>query len=76
MRYQDGGIDHHRYRRLLAEALDEKKRLELIEILIQDRARDRLAAERAADRAAMTAASVAKVLRRSRPELTRPKITG
>ena len=62
MRKQDVGFDYHRYRQLLAEAVDEKKRLELIDILIEERARDRLAAERASDRAAMTAATIANVL--------------
>jgi hypothetical protein len=62
MRKQDVGFDYHRYRQLLAEAVDEKKRLELINILIEERARDRLAAERASDRAAMTAATVSNVL--------------
>jgi hypothetical protein len=59
---KDVGFDYHRYRQLLAEAVDEKKRLELINILIEERARDRLAAERASDRAAMTAATLANVL--------------
>ena len=62
MRKQDVGFDYHRYRQLLAEAVDETKRLELINILIEERARDRLAAERASDRAAMTAATVSHVL--------------
>ena len=62
MRKQDVGFDYHRYRQLLADAVDEKKRLELINILIEERARDRLAAERASDRAAMTAATLANVL--------------
>jgi hypothetical protein len=62
MRKVDVGFDYHRYRQLLAEAVDEKKRLELIDILIEERARDRLAAERASDRAAMTAATIANVL--------------
>jgi len=62
MRKQDVGFDYHRYRQLLAEAVDERKRLELINILIEERARDRLAAERASDRAAMTAATVSHVL--------------
>jgi hypothetical protein len=62
MRKQDVGFDYHRYRQLLAEAVDEKKRRELINILIEERARDRLAAERASDRAAMTAATIANVL--------------
>jgi len=62
MRKQDVGFDYHRYRQLLAEAVDERKRLELINILIEERARDRLAAERASDSAAMTAATVSHVL--------------
>jgi hypothetical protein len=62
MRKQDVGFDYHRYRQLLAEAIDEKKRLELISLLIEERARDRLAAERASDRTAMTAATLANVL--------------
>lgn len=63
MRKQDIGFDHHRYRQLLAEAVDEKKRLELIYILIEERARERLAAERLSDRAAMTAATIANMVR-------------
>lgn len=59
---QDEGFDYHRYRRLLAEANDEKKRLALIDLLIEERAMDRLAAERVSDRAAMTKATIAKVL--------------
>ena len=66
MREQDIGFDHRRYRQLLAEAVDEKKRLELINILIEERARDRLAAERSSDRAAMTAATIANVIRSQR----------
>ncbi len=58
----DEGFDYHRYRRLLAEANDETKRLALIDLLIEERARDRLAAERASDRTAMTKATIAKVL--------------
>ena len=62
MRKLDVGFDYHRYRQLLAEAVDETRRLELINILIEERARDRLAAERSSDRAAMTAATIANVL--------------
>jgi hypothetical protein len=68
MRKQDGGYDYHRYRQLLAEADDEDKRLALIELLIEEKARDRLATERASDRAAMTAMTVAKVLGSSRAD--------
>jgi hypothetical protein len=66
MRKQDAGYDYHRYRRLLAEAVDEKRRLALIDLLIEEQARDRLEAQRASDRVAMTAATVAKVLGISR----------
>lgn len=62
MRKQDVGFDYHRYHRLLAEAVDESKRLALIQLLIEEKARDRLAAQRASDRAAMTAVTIAKVL--------------
>ncbi len=67
MRQQDQGFDYDRYRRLLAEAVDERKRLALIQLLIEERAMDRLAAQRASDRAAMTAMTVAKVLSASPP---------
>ena len=62
----DAGFDYRRYRRLLAEAVDEKKRLALIDVLIEERAKERLEAQRASDRAAMTAATIATVLRTSR----------
>jgi hypothetical protein len=66
MRKQDIGFDYDRYRQLLADAVDERKRLALIQLLIEERAMDRLAAQRASDRAAMTATTVSKVLRASR----------
>jgi hypothetical protein len=66
MRKSEIGFDHHRYRQLLAEAVDETKRLELINILIEEHARDRLAAQRASDRSAMTAATIANVLSHNR----------
>jgi len=72
MRKQDGEYDHRRYRQLLAEASDERKRLALIALLIEEKARDRLAAERASDRAAMTAMTVAKVLGSSVQPPARP----
>ena len=62
MRRQDDGYDYHRYRQLLAEADDETKRMALIELLIEEKAKDRLAAERASGRAAVTATRIAKVL--------------
>jgi hypothetical protein len=39
----DAGYDFERYRKLLAEADDEPKRLALIDLLIEEKARDRLA---------------------------------
>ncbi len=39
----DEGYNHHRYRRLLAEATNEQKRLAFINLLIQEKAKDRLA---------------------------------
>jgi hypothetical protein len=39
----DVGFDHDRYRRLLAEANSEMKRLALINLLIEEKAKDRLA---------------------------------
>jgi hypothetical protein len=66
MRKPDVGFDYHRYHRLLAEAVDEDKRLALIAILIEEKARERLAMQRASDRAAMTADTIAKVLGTSR----------
>ena len=59
---QETGYDYCRYKRLLAEAVDETKRLELIEIMIREKARDRLEAQQMSDRMAMTAVTVARVL--------------
>jgi hypothetical protein len=67
MRKLDMGFDYHRYRQLLAEAVDDDKRLALINILIEERAKDRLAAQIASDRAAVTANTIARVLRSQRP---------
>jgi hypothetical protein len=39
------GFDYDRYRKLLAEATDERKRLALINLLIEEKAKDRLAEE-------------------------------
>jgi hypothetical protein len=63
---QETGYDYHRYKKLLAEAVDDNKRLELIELLIREKARDRLEAQRTSDRVAMTAQTVAMVLGTSR----------
>ena len=62
MSKQETGYDHHRYRKLLAEAVDDAKRLELINLMIEENARDRLEAQRTSDRVAMTTATVAKIL--------------
>ena len=66
MRKQDISFDYHRYRQLLVDAVDDDKRMALINILIEEGARDRLAAQTASDRAAMTASTIAKVLAASR----------
>ena len=39
----DAGYDYDRYRRLLAEADDEPKRMAFIDLLIEEKARDKLA---------------------------------
>ena len=70
MSTQDAGYDYTRYQKLLAEAVDEKKRLELIDLLIREKARDRLQAQRMSDRVAMTAATVSRVLERGRREIS------
>jgi hypothetical protein len=62
MAKQAAGYDYNRYRKLLAEAVDETTRLQLIDILIRENARDRLEAQRTSDRVAMTAQTVARVL--------------
>ena len=59
---QETGYDYFRYKQLLAEAVDETKRLKLIDIMIEENARERLEAQRMSDRAAITAVTVAKVL--------------
>jgi hypothetical protein len=59
-------FDVDRYRKLLAEAVDETKRLALIDLLIEERAKERLEAEVAADRAATTVRTIAAVLSISR----------
>jgi hypothetical protein len=59
---QETGYDYVRYKQLLTGAVDETKRIALIEIMIRENARDRLEAQRTADRIAMTAMTVARVL--------------
>ena len=72
MRKADVGFDYHRYRQLLAEAVDEAKRLAFIDLLIEERARERLEAQRSVDRMAMTATTIAEVLATSRPDIAKP----
>ena len=62
MSKQDAGYDHTRYRKLLAEAIDEKRRLELIDLMIREKACERLRAQRMSDRVAMTTATVTRIL--------------
>ena len=62
----DAGFDYHRYQQLLAEAVDETRRLALIDLLIEERARERLQAQRTSERLAVTARTVAAVLGTSR----------
>ena len=45
MNKPDAGYDYDRYRRLLAEADDEPKRMAFIDLLIEEKARDRLAVQ-------------------------------
>jgi hypothetical protein len=59
---RDARYDFDRYRKLLAEAVDEKKRLAFIDLLVEERARDQLEAQRLADRKAMTVSTIARVL--------------
>jgi hypothetical protein len=44
------GFDVDHYRKLLAEATDDKKRMALIELLIEEQAKERLQAERSSKR--------------------------
>ena len=59
---QHAEFDYGRYRRLLAEAVDDRKRLAFINLLIEKSARERLEAQRASDRVAMTLATITTVL--------------
>ena len=66
MSKQDERFDYHRYRNLLAEAVDEPKRLAFIDLLIEERARERLKAQSTSERLAITAKTVASILGTSR----------
>ena len=59
---QDAEFDYRRYCQLLAEAVDDRKRLAFIDLLIEERARERLQAQRTSDRVAMTLATITTVL--------------
>ena len=50
MNQQDSEFDYPRYRKLLAEAVDERRRLALINLLIDECARDKLAAHATRER--------------------------
>lgn len=66
MHKPDAGFDYNRYRKLLTEAVDETKRLALIDLLIEEQAKDGLEVQRVADRNAMTAMTIARVLGKSK----------
>jgi hypothetical protein len=58
----DLGFDVDHYRKLLASATDEEKRLALIKLLIEEGAKERLEATRSTEQDAMTVATITKVL--------------
>jgi hypothetical protein len=60
------GFDIDRYRKLLVEAVDETKRLALIDLLIEEQAKERLEKQVAADRAAITVQTITATLSISR----------
>ena len=62
MSEQETNYDYQRYKKLLAEAVDDARRQELIDLIIREGARDKLEAQRTSDRVAMTALTVAKIL--------------
>ena len=52
MNKPDAEFDYERYRKLLAEATDEPKRLALIDLLVNEKAKDSLALQLVRDRVA------------------------
>ncbi|PYF03646.1 hypothetical protein BJ122_106141 [Rhodopseudomonas faecalis] len=62
MRTVDPGFDIDRYRRLLAEANDEASRLALIDLLIEENARDRLEAADAHRQAMQQAEAIRRLI--------------
>jgi len=78
MNHSDAGFNYDRYRKLLAEATNEQKRLAFINLLIREKAKDRLAEQllqarlsglglKAEPPQAQTAFSMEKVLHRKSP---------
>ena len=59
---QETAYDYNRYKQLLAAAVNETKRLELMDLMIKENARERLEAQQISDRLATTAVTVARVL--------------
>jgi hypothetical protein len=66
MHEQREAFDYGRYRQLIVDAVDETRRMALIDLLIKERARDRLAATLASGQAAATAMRIPDVPGRSR----------
>ena len=62
MRSPETGFDIDRYRRLLARADDEASRRALIDLLIEENARDRLAADDAHRQAARQAEAIRRLV--------------
>jgi hypothetical protein len=73
MNKSSAGCDYDRYRKLLADANDEPKRLALIQLLFEERAKDRLAQHSlGSSRAAL--ASPAELARKAKAEVRPLKI--
>ena len=66
MRERREAFEYDRYRQLIVEAVDETRRMALINLLIEEGARDRLAATLAADTGAATTRRIADGLGRPR----------
>jgi hypothetical protein len=66
MREQREPFDYDRYRQLIVQAVDETRRMALINLLIEEGARDRLAAAIAAGHTAATTKRIGDVLGRPR----------
>jgi hypothetical protein len=68
--HSDAGFDYDRYRRLLAEANSETKRLAFIDLLIEEKAKDRLA--RHSLRATLVRMGIVANPTAGRPDIDRP----